>query len=393
MSAADRGGEAAARGDASPYRAFADRHLDEILRDLEALVELESPTTEKAAVDRASRHLAARFAEAAGAEIIWHPQRDFGDHFEARIGRGPRRVLLLGHVDTVWPLGTIERLPCRIDGDRITGPGSFDMKAGDVQGLWALRAVVERGAAADKTFVFFANTEEEVGSPTSRPIIERLAREAECVLVLEPSVGAEGAAKLWRKGVGIFRLEVQGVASHAGADPEKGRSAVLELAHQIVDLYAAVARPEEGTTLNVGLVQGGTRSNVVAATAEAHIDLRVRTVAEARRAERAMVERPSFVPGTTVRVTGGLNRPPMEETPASRRLYEVARRLAAAEGFGLPAGGTGGGSDGNFTAALGVPTLDGLGAVGDGGHAETEHVRRSAVAPRTAWFARLLAEL
>jgi glutamate carboxypeptidase len=377
----------------SAYRTFVDRHLDEILADLTALVEVESPTTVKAAVDRAARHLAGRFAEAAGAEIVWHAQPEWGDHFEARIGRGPRRILLLGHVDTVWPLGTIERLPCRIDGGRITGPGSFDMKSGDIQALWALRAVIEQGAAADKTFVFFANTEEEAGSPTSRPIIEQLARESECVLVLEPSVGSEGAAKLWRKGVGMFRLEVTGQASHAGADPEKGRSAVLELARQIVDLYAAVPLAAAGTTLNVGVVRGGSRSNVVAASAEALIDLRVRTAAEARRAEAVIRERPAFVPGTTVRVTGGLNRPPMEETPASRRLYEQARAIASDEGFELPAGGTGGGSDGNFTAALGVPTLDGLGAVGGGGHADSEHVRLAAVAPRTAWFARLLAEL
>ncbi len=377
----------------SPYRAFVDRHFDEILGDVKALVEVESPTTVKTAVDNASRHLAARFADAAGAEIVWHPQREWGDHFEARIGRGPRRILLLGHVDTVWPLGTIERLPCRVDGDRITGPGSFDMKSGDIQALWALRAVREQNAAKDKTFVFFANTEEEAGSPTSRPIIESLARESECVLVLEPSVGSEGAVKLWRKGVGMFRLEVAGQASHAGADPEKGRSAVLELARQIVDLYASVPLASAGTTMNVGLVRGGTRSNVVAASAEAQVDLRVRTAAEAQRAEAAILKRPTFVPGTTVRVTGGLNRPPMEETPASRRLYEQARAIAADEGFELPAGGTGGGSDGNFTAALGVPTLDGLGAVGGGGHADTEHVRRETVAPRTAWFARLLAEL
>lgn len=380
---------------ASPYRTFVDRHLDEILADLKAFVEVESPTTVKAAADRAARHLAGRFADGTGAEIIWHPQPEWGDHFEARIGRGARRILLLGHVDTVWPLGTIERLPCRIAGDRITGPGSFDMKSGDIQALWALRTVLDLAgpAAAGKTFTFFGNTEEEAGSPTSRPIIERLARESECVLVLEPSVGEEGAAKLWRKGVGMFRLEVAGVASHAGADPEQGRSAVLELAHQIVDLYAAVPRAETGTTMNAGVIRGGTRSNVVAASAEVQIDLRVRTAAEARRAEGAIRTRPTFVSGTTVRVDGGLNRPPMEETAASRRLYEQARAIAADEGFDLPAGGTGGGSDGNFTAALGVPTLDGLGAIGGGGHADTEHVRLAAVAPRTAWFARLLAEL
>ncbi len=283
-------------------------------------------------------------------------------------------------------------MPCRIDGDRMTGPGCFDMKYGDVQALWALRAVVESGAADDKTFVFFVNTEEEVGSPTSRPILERLAAQAECTLVLEPALGTEGAVKVWRKGVGMYRLSVQGVAAHAGADPEKGRSAVLELAHQVIDLDR-INDLAKGTTVNVGVVRGGTRSNVIAASAEAEVDLRVRTMDEARRADARIRSRPTFVPGTTVRVDGELNRPPMEETPASRRLYELAKRLAADEGIELAATGTGGGSDGNFTAALGIPTLDGLGAIGDGAHADTEHILVSAIAPRLAWFTRFLADL
>lgn len=376
----------------SRYRGFVDQHVREVLADLKTFVELESPTPDKAAVDRAGAYLAGRFADAARAEIVWHRQESWGDHFEARVGSGRRRVLLIGHFDTVWPVGTIQRLPCRIEGDRLTGPGCFDMKYGDIQAVWALRAIVESGAAKDKTFVFFGNTEEEVGSPTSRPIIERLARESECALVLEPSVGEEGAVKLWRKGVGMYRLSVQGVASHAGADPEKGRSAVLELAHQVIDLHA-INDPAKGTTVNVGVVRGGTRSNVIAASAEAEIDLRVRTMDEARRADERIKTRPTFVAGTTARITGGLNRPPMEETPASRRLYELAKRLAADEGVELAATGTGGGSDGNFTAAAGVPTFDGLGAVGDGGHADHEHIVVSAVAPRLAWFTRLLAEL
>ena len=362
------------------------------MADLRAFVEVESPTVDKAACDRAGRHLAERFTEYARAEIRWHPQPQWGDHFEARVGSGPRRILLLGHFDTVWPVGTITRLPCRVDGDRFTGPGSFDMKYGDMQAVWGLRLALEAGALRDKTCVFFGNSEEEVGSPTSRPIIERLARESECVFVLEPSVGAEGAIKLWRKGVGIYHLEVDGVASHAGADPEKGRSAVLEVARQVIDLHK-LNDAAKGTTVNVGVIRGGTRSNVVAAHAEAEIDLRVRTADEARRVDAQILARPTFVAGTTVRARGGLNRPPMEETPASRRLYEVAKRLAADEGFALPAGGTGGGSDGNFTAAVGVPTLDGLGAVGDGGHADHEHVQISTIAPRLAWFTRLLAEV
>ena len=376
----------------TPYREFAEAHLQELLDDVQGLVRFESPTTDKAAVDRAGKYLADRFAHAARAEIVWHVQARWGDHFEARVGRGPRRVLLLGHFDTVWPVGTLDRMPCRIDGDRMTGPGAFDMKYGDIQAVWALRALVERGAAPDKTFVFFANTEEEVGSPTSRPIIERLAKESECALVLEPGLGPGGAVKVWRKGVGMYRLSVQGVAAHAGADPEKGRSAILELARQVIDLDGINDRAK-GTTVNVGIVRGGSRSNVVAASAEAEVDLRARTMDEARRADERIRSRPTFVDGTTVRVDGGLNRPPMEETPASLRLYELAKRFAAEEGLELTASGTGGGSDGNFTAALGVPTLDGLGAVGDGAHADTEHIVVSAVAPRLAWFARFLAEL
>ena len=173
----------------SSFRASVDRHLEAFLTDLRTFVEVESPTMDKAACDRAGQHLAARFREYAGAEIAWHPQDRWGDHFEARIGSGRRRILLLGHFDTVWALGTLARLPCRIQGDRMTGPGCFDMKYGDMQALWALRLVMESGAARDKTFVFLGNADEEVGSPTSRPIIERLARESESVLVLEPSVG------------------------------------------------------------------------------------------------------------------------------------------------------------------------------------------------------------
>jgi len=376
----------------SSFRPLVDRRLEDVIADLRAFVELESPTVDKEACDRAGRHLAEQFRAYARAEIVWHPQDRYGDHFEARVGDGARRILLLGHSDTVWPVGTIRRLPCRIEGDRLTGPGSFDMKYGDVQALWGLRLVTEGRLGAGKTFVFFGNSDEEVGSPTSRPIIERLARDAECVLVLEPAVGPEGAIKLWRKGIGIYHLDVDGIASHAGADPEQGRSAILELAHQVVDLQG-LNNAATGTTLNVGVIRGGTRANVVAAGAEAEIDLRVRTSEEARLAHERILNRPTFVAGTTVHVRGGLNRPPMEESAGAHRLYALAKRIAAEEGFALPAGGTGGGSDGNFTAALGVPTLDGLGAVGDGGHADHEHVRVSAIAPRLAWFARLLAEL
>ena len=299
----------------SSFRPLVDRRLEDVLADLRAFIELESPTVDKEACDRAGRHLAEQFRAYARAEIVWHPQDRYGDHFEARVGDGARRILLLGHSDTVWPVGTIRRLPCRIEGDRLTGPGSFDMKYGDVQALWGLRLVTEGRLGAGKTFVFFGNSDEEVGSPTSRPIIERLARDAECVLVLEPAVGPEGAIKLWRKGIGIYHLDVDGIASHAGADPEQGRSAILELAHQVVDLQG-LNNAATGTTLNVGVIRGGTRANVVAAGAEAEIDLRVRTSEEARLAHERILNRPTFVAGTTVHVRGGLNRPPWRRARA-----------------------------------------------------------------------------
>jgi len=374
------------------FREFTERHLQDVLADTKAFVELESPTVDKAGCDRAASYLAGRFRDYTGAEIVWHSQSKWGNHFEAKVGNGPRRILLLGHTDTVWPIGTIERLPCRIDGDYLTGPGCFDMKYGSIQALWGLGSVMEARAGEEKTFVFVGNSEEEVGSPTSRHVIEALARESECVLVLEPALAPNGAVKLWRKGSGRYRLEVQGRASHAGADPEQGRSALVELAHQIIDLEA-IADARKGTTVNVGTARGGTRPNVVAAFAECEIDIRFRTMEEARRAADRILHRPTFIDGTSVRAEGVVNAPPMEETPASRRLYELAKRLAAEEGFELPAGGTGGGSDGNRTAALGVPTLDGLGAVGEGAHADHERVQVSTIAPRVEWFAHLLAAL
>ncbi len=376
----------------SRFRHFTDDHLKELLSSLQEFVALESPSTDKAALDRAARYLADRFARDLSARIEWFPQESYGDHLAARVGQGSRQILLLGHHDTVWPLGTIANMPCRADGDRLTGPGVYDMKAGTVQALFALRAVQELGFGQDKTFVFLGNSDEEIGSHSSRPVIEQLARESEMVLVLEPAAGSVGAAKLWRKGVGAYRVDVQGVASHAGGAPEKGRSALLELAHQIIDLQT-ITDFASGITVNVGVASGGTRSNVVPARAEAHVDLRVPDMAAYEEVHRRIMHRPRFVDGTEISVSGGLNRPPMVETPASRRIYEKASAAAAAEGFDLPVTGVGGGSDGNFTAALGVATLDGLGAIGSGAHADHEHIVLSSIAPRVAFLARFLAEL
>jgi glutamate carboxypeptidase len=376
----------------SDFRRYVGEHMEDLLACLQEFVAIESPSTDKAALDHAAGYLAHRFQQDLLARIAWFPQASHGDHLAAHVGEGPRQILLLGHHDTVWPIGTLAGMPCRVDGDRLTGPGIYDMKAGTIQALFALRAVQELGLGQDKTFVFLGNSDEETGSHTSRPIIDKLAQESEMVLVLEPAAGPVGAAKLWRKGVGAYQVDVQGVASHAGGAPEKGRSALLELAHQIIDLQA-ITDPGRGVTINVGVASGGTRSNVVPARAEAHADLRVPDMTAYAEAHRRITQRPSFVDGTKVTVSGGLNRPPMVETPASRRIYEKAAAAAMAEGFDLPVTGVGGGSDGNFTAALGVPTLDGLGAVGSGAHADHEHVLLSSIAPRVAFLARFLAEL
>lgn len=376
----------------SEFRHFADDYLEELLSYVAKFVEIESPSTNKSAVDRAGQFLADCFTRNLGARVEWFPAQDQGNHFAARVGDGHRQILLLGHHDTVWPLGTINRMPCRVEDGHLTGPGVYDMKGGTIQALFALQAVQAMSLAKDKTFVFLGTSDEEIGSHTSRPVIEEMAKASECVLVLEPGAGVRGAAKLWRKGVGAYRMQVQGVASHAGGAPEKGRSALLELAHQIIALQA-LNDFDQGVNVNVGVASGGTRPNVIPALAEAHVDLRVPDMATYERVHERILSRPTFVDGTSVVISGGMNRPPMNETPSSRMIYEKAAAAAAAEGFDLPVGGAGGGSDGNFTAALGVPTLDGLGAVGAGAHADHEHVVVSTIAPRVAWLARFLADI
>lgn len=423
--------------------------VEDMAQELRELVELESPSSDKAAVDRLASRLADKL-EALGLDVQTVPVRERGNHVRAALGGGDRQVLVLCHMDTVWPVGEVERRPVRVVQGRLYGPGAYDMKAGIVQTLWALRALAHldrapgvAGASAagggpghagagagpagggagpagagggpvgggpgtlgsgsgpagggrgpglpDKRVVFLYTSDEEVGSQASRALIEEEARRSQAVLVLEPA-GRQGGAKLWRKGVADFRVRVEGRAAHAGADPERGVSAILELCRQVLDIYA-LANPGEGTTVNVGVIRGGTRPNVVAAEAEAEVDFRAITSAEMDRIVAGMAALRPHTEGAVVTVTGGVNRPPMERTPASERLYHLARDLAQGLGFDLPAEGTGGASDGNFTAHLGIPTLDGLGAVGNGAHAVDEHVVLEDLPRRTALLVRLLQEL
>ena len=288
------------------------------------------------------------------------PQAAFGDHLRISWGQGDRQLLLLGHMDTVWPMGEVQRRPFRVSQDKATGPGVFDMKGGLVIALYAVMAMQELGLKPAHRLVFLFNSDEEVGSLSSRPLIEEEARRSEAALVLEPS--RENALVTWRKGVGRFELEIQGEASHAGAAHERGVSAVQELAHQIIRLES-MTDYERGTTVNVGVVEGGSKVNVRPASAWAAIDLRVLTATEGRRMADAILSLQPVNPETTLIISGGINRPPWETSPASDALFERAKRIGATLGLDLWPAGTGGGSDGNFTAALGVPTLDGLGVV------------------------------
>jgi glutamate carboxypeptidase len=379
--------------DLPSLRRAAEADLPWMLASLEALVRIESPSDDKAAVDRCADALAALGGEA-GARVDRVAGGPAGDHlrlvFGPPPGAGSIRLLMLGHTDTVWPLGTLAAMPVERRDGALHGPGVYDMKAGLLIGLEALRLL---GPVSTASVVFLATGDEEVGSASSRALIETEARAADAVLVLEPALEQTeppmGGVKIGRKGVGEFRLDVTGVPAHAGLEPEKGASAVQELARQLIAVQD-LARPDRGTTLNAGVIGGGTRGNVVAEHAWAAIDVRVTAMEEATRIEQALTQLVPGDPRILLRVSGRVNRPPLEPSPAGQRLYDRAAEVARALGYPLPAGRVGGASDGNFTAALGIPTIDGLGAVGGGAHARHEHVRIEALPLRAALVAGLI---
>ena len=362
-----------------------------LLETIGALVRIESPSDDKAAVDRCGAELAARLA-AGGARVERLAQSTRGDHLRATIGDSGPQVMLLGHFDTVWPIGAIERMPLRQDQGRLYGPGVFDMKAGIAVAMLAVRALREiASTTAMPRVVMLWTTDEEVGSGTSRAIIEDEARRSQAVLVLEPSLPG-GAAKTSRKGCGDFELTVHGVAAHAGIDPGKGANAIHELALQIGAIHR-LQDLERGISVNVGLVSGGSRTNVVPERARASIDVRARSMKDAAQVEESLRGLRAQTPGTRLELEGGFSRPPLERNEHVRRLFQTARNVARELGVDLNEGGTGGGSDGNFTAALGVPTLDGLGPRGDGAHAMHEHVEVDDLPWRAAFLARFLTTL
>jgi glutamate carboxypeptidase len=386
----------------SPDAARLLRHFEErrgaVLSLARRLCEIESPSGDGEGSAAAARLLAdaAEALKVADSTERTPAPDGYGEHLVLRAfgdsaGREARPLLLLGHTDTVHPRGTLAERPWRETEGRIHAPGVYDMKAACAVALEALSACRTLGFGTRRPVVVLLTCDEESGSFSGRALVEREARGAECVLVLEPPAPG-GRAKTARKGTGLFTLSVEGRAAHAGLEPEKGVSAVLEIARQI-ERVSALARPEAGTTVNVGTVEGGTHANVVAAAASAEIDIRFSTDEEARRVEEAIRALKPFDGRAQLKVGGGINRPPMERTPAVAELFGRARDLAAALGLELGEASVGGASDGNFAAACGAPVLDGLGCEGDGAHAAHEHIRADAVARRGAFLAALVASL
>ena len=378
---------------AKRLRYFQERR-DQMVQTIHQLAEIESPSDNKDAVDRLGTLLAGRF-EGLGGHAKFHRVEEFGDHLQVDFAGtgGEKPVLLLGHLDTVYPLGTLATMPCRVASGRLWGPGTFDMKSGIafmLHAIEALRAWHEDVLPRPVTVLLVSD--EEVGSDTSRQITENLARQSAAVLVLEPSQGPKGAVKTARKGIGEYILKITGKAAHSGLDFEKGQSAILELARQIVAIQKLIDL-KRGLTLNVGTAQGGTRVNVIPAEASAVLDVRVARKQDAAGIDRKLRSLKPFNRKCKLEISGGMNRPPMERTSSVGALYKKAAEIARQMGWKLEEAAVGGGSDGNFTAGLGIPTLDGLGGVGEGAHATHESILISELPKRAALLAELIASV
>lgn len=362
----------------------------EMIELLTALARAESPSHVPEA-QRPVQEILRAALESAGLRVRRIAGSRTGGHLLAR-PRSRRRhqpvQLLLGHCDTVWPLGTLADMPVHLKDGRLYGPGVYDMKGGLVQAVFALRALRATGESPAVEPVMFVNSDEEIGSPESSRPIRRLARVANRAFVMEPSLGPSGKLKTARKGVGRFTIRIVGRASHAGLAPEEGASAILELSHVIQQLFA-LNDPERGITVNVGTIDGGLRANVVAPESRAEVDVRVATHTDARRIEQAIHGLRATTPGTELRIEGRIGRPPMERTPGNRNLWQRAQQAATELGFDIEEATAGGGSDGNSTSQF-TPTLDGLGAVGDGAHSPTEFVDTDRMVERSALLAKLL---
>ncbi len=374
--------------DNPPYLRQTEKHLSWLCKSLQRLVQQESPSDDPSGIN-AALDLVETWSAPLTLRMQRHRHPGFGDIGELRFGpshSARKPILLLAHLDTVWPKGTLKTMPWREVEGRLWGPGVLDMKAGVIMALTALHVLSDLKLSRPVTLLL--NSDEEIGSPVSRPITERLALESAAVFVLEPAQGL--AYKTARKGVGQYRVSVTGVAAHSGVDFERGHSANLELA-KLIQAISAFTSLKRKLTVNCGVIAGGTRSNVVAAEAHAEVDVRIAKTSDALYVERLFRNLKVSDPECTLAVTGGINRPPMERKSGTIALFKQARKLARDLGFVLDEAATGGGSDGNFTAALGVPTLDGMGAVGEGAHAAHEFIFIEHLLPRTALLAAMIA--
>jgi len=364
-----------------------EKQIVQFIRDM---VEIESPSDNKQAVDRVGALIASRF-EGLGGRIKFHRATNFGDHLQVDF-ESPHKekpVLLLGHYDTVYPLGTLAQMPCQLRSGHLHGPGVYDMKSGIALMVAAIEALKTWHGELPRPLTVFLVSDEEVGSNSSRAITEILAKKSAAVLVCEPSYGPRGAVKTARKGIGDYRLKVTGKAAHAGLDFEKGQNAIVELAEQIRKISKFVDL-KRGLTLSVGTIQGGTRVNVVPVEASVTVDVRIAHMKDAAGIDRKLRTLKPANRKCKLEVSGGMNRPPMERTKKIAELYQEAATIAKEMAWKLDEAAVGGGSDGNFTAALGIPTLDGLGGVGEGAHSPHESVDISALPRRAALLAGLL---
>lgn len=365
---------------------FAQQQTDMVAM-LEELAVIESPSHDPAAVNRMADRTET-LMRAVGADVQRIPGEQTGDMLLGVWGESEAPgITFLAHMDTVYPLGTLAERPLRLENGRLYGPGVFDMKAGIVIALHAVRGLLARGEMPNFPVRLLCTADEEIGSHASRAMIEQIARQSRLVLVMEPALPG-GVVKTWRKGVGGYRVRVLGRAAHAGGDHQKGRNAIEEMAHQVLTLQK-LTDYDLGTTVNVGVIKGGTTSNVVPDSCEIDVDYRILRMTEVARIEQAVQNLTPVLEGTQIRVEGGLNRPPMERDARMQATFDKARQIAVAEGIDLQESGTGGASDGNFTARL-APTLDGLGADGDGAHAVHEHVLVNSLPQRAALAAALL---
>lgn len=354
---------------------------------LKRLVEHESPTREKSFVDKLGNFIADR-AQELNAEITTYPQEKAGDHLAFSWGTGEREFLLLTHMDTVYEVGTLDKIPWREKGEKIFGPGVLDMKFGIATALTVIEAMQANGSDSIRGVTLLCTSDEETGSDTSREIIETLAQEHKLTLCLEPAL-SDGSLKTWRKGIGAFKIKTEGISAHAGAYPNPGVNAILEMAYQLIEL-GKIANPEKSTSMNLGVIDGGTRTNVVAESCTCRFDVRVKTSSEQQVVEKALASHSPKLEGAKVAIEGSWNRPPMQRTPLMLETFERAQAIAKDIGITLSEGGTGGGSDANFVAALGLPVLDGLGAIGEGAHSRTENIQVSCIAERAAILAALI---